>query len=100
MESICAGLEISEARFEQLMLGDWAVRVVVPVYECVNLKRLVMGLETAEMMTILRDDADGICFDIHCSDPTEDSQRWSRHLATALEARGLNAVSAPRWRGE
>jgi len=96
-QEMCKMLRISEERLEQLLLGDWVVRVVLPKDEAYDRRSLLTGFVQAGYVEIHRDDADGMCFDI--LPPTyEVSERWAMRTVVSMTDRGFNAAKAPRWR--
>ena len=95
---IALALQISEARVEQLLLGDHVVRVVFQTWGGSPIHSFLEALATAGICEIRRKDKDSMCFDLFCNRQDLESQRWATNLAKALEVRGFNAVCAPRWR--
>lgn len=96
-QEVAKRLGLSEARLEQVILGDWVVRVVVPNSTRVRFGGFLEALAFSGLVEIHRDNDLGVCFDI-LAPRHELSARWSERLASRLESSGFNAVKAPRWR--
>ena len=96
--AIALALQISEARVEQLLLGDYVVRVILEPRKDQTLFYYIEALVTADLCEMHRNDEDGMCFDIFCPPQNMESQRWALNLAKMLETRGIIATCAPRWR--
>lgn len=95
-EEICAMLRISEARLEQLFLGDSVVRIVLARQPDEQLGSMLECLSRADIVVVHRDD-EGMCFDILPPSHLL-SDRWAERLAGIMTSHGFNAVKAPRWR--
>lgn len=79
------------------------VRVVMHRHdhECVHntdmtdsVSSLLESLRYAQLVTIHRDDEDGVCFDLHCPHGLNDKV-WAGANAARMQSFGYNAVAAP-----
>jgi hypothetical protein len=96
---IAAALSVDQARIELALRGENVVRVV-QVNDALSVCDFIDCLAAAGMIQMHRKSENTMCFDILPPWKVKDTMQWACLLAKNLEAKGFNAVQAPRWPDE